>query len=51
MDMVVVDLAAAPDLAAGDWLEVPWDINDAAQQKVLSAYELLTGIGQRLRSG
>lgn len=49
MDMVVVDLAAAPDLAAGDWLEVPWNIADAAQQSALSAYELLTTIGPRLR--
>jgi alanine racemase len=49
MDMVVVDLAAAPGLAAGDWLEVPWDINDAAQQNTLSAYELLTLVGARLR--
>ncbi len=51
MDMVVVDLAAAPDLGAGDWLTVPWDINYCAQQNVLSAYEMLTGIGQRLRRG
>lgn len=49
MDMVVVDLAAAPDLAAGDWLDVPWNIADAAQQSALSAYELLTTIGPRLR--
>lgn len=49
MDMVVVDLAAAPDLAAGDWLGVPWNIADAAQQTALSAYELLTTIGPRLR--
>lgn len=49
MDMVVVDLADAPDLAAGDWLAVPWDINDAAQQSALSPYELLTVIGSRLR--
>jgi alanine racemase len=49
MDMVVVDLAEAPDLAMGDWLSVPWDINDAAQQTTLSAYELLTTIGLRLR--
>lgn len=49
MDMVVVDLRAAPDLAAGDWLTVPWDINDVAQQNILSPYELLTTIGQRLR--
>lgn len=51
MDMIVVDLAAAPDLAAGDWLGVPWDINDCAQQTVLSPYEMLTVIGQRLRRG
>jgi alanine racemase len=49
MDMVVIDLAAAPDLAAGDWLGVPWDITDCAQQNILSPYELLTTIGQRLR--
>lgn len=49
MDMVVVDLAAAPDLAAGDWIAVPWDITDCAQQNILSPYELLTTIGQRLR--
>ena len=49
MDMVVVDLAAARDLAAGDWLDVPWNIADAAQQNALSAYELLTTIGPRLR--
>ncbi|WP_066526440.1 alanine racemase [Erythrobacter sp. CCH5-A1] len=49
MDMVVVDLAAASDLGAGDWLEVPWNIADAAQQSALSAYELLTVIGSRLR--
>lgn len=50
MDMVVVDLSAAPDLAAGDWLQVPWDINDAAQQNALSPYEMLTVIGRRLRA-
>jgi alanine racemase len=49
MDMVVVDLAEAPDLAMGDWLTVPWDINDVAQQNILSPYELLTSIGLRLR--
>lgn len=51
MDMVVVDLAAGPDLAAGDWLTVPWDINDAAQQNALSPYEMLTVIGRRLKAG
>ena len=49
MDMVVVDLTAGSDLGAGDWLEVPWNIADAAQQNALSPYELLTTIGPRLR--
>lgn len=49
MDMVVVDLSEAPGLAAGDWAGVPWDINDAAQQNGLTAYEMLTTIGRRLR--
>ena len=51
MDMVMVDLAEAPDLVAGDWLTVPGDVNDAAQQKGLSSYEMLTLIGGRLRRG
>ena len=49
MDMVVIDLSAAPDLVAGDWLQVPWNIADAAQQNALSPYEMLTVIGRRLR--
>jgi len=51
MDMVVVDLTAAPELHPGDWLAVPWDIDDVAGQKFLSPYELLTVIGPRLRRG
>jgi alanine racemase len=51
MDMVVVDLAEAPDLRAGDWLAVPWNLADAAQQNALSPYEMLTMIGKRLRVG
>lgn len=49
MDMVVVNLAKAPDLVAGDWISVPWNLADAAQQNVLSQYEMLTSIGRRLR--
>jgi alanine racemase len=49
MDMVVVDLASAPDVGVGDWLMVPWDLADAAQQNALSPYEMLTVIGARLR--
>ncbi|MEL7446373.1 MAG: alanine racemase [Pseudomonadota bacterium] len=47
MDMVVVDCTEAPDLSAGDWLNVPYFLPDAAQQSTLSQYELLTVLGQR----
>jgi alanine racemase len=51
MDMVVIDLSPAPDLSAGDWLSVPWNIADVAQQNILTPYEMLTVIGGRLRRG
>lgn len=47
MDMIVVDLAQAPDLAEGDWVELPYDLGDAARRTSLSAYELLTLLGHR----
>ncbi|WP_034957700.1 alanine racemase [Erythrobacter longus] len=47
MDMVVVDLSAAPGIAEGDWLQVPFNLPDAAQQSTLSQYELLTVLGSR----
>lgn len=47
MDMVVVDLSAAPHLKEGDWLEVPFNLPNAAQQSALSQYELLTTLGAR----
>lgn len=49
MDMIVVDLANAPDARAGDWLNVPFSLPDAARQSSVSQYELLTTIGPRLR--
>ena len=47
MDMIVVDLTAAPDLAEGDWVELPYDLADAARQTALGQYELLTLLGKR----
>lgn len=47
MDMVVVDLAAAPELGEGDWLDVPYYLPDAAAASGLSQYELLTVLGSR----
>lgn len=49
MDMVAVDLAGAPGLREGDWLDVPFDLPAIAAQSALSQYELLTTLGFRLR--
>lgn len=47
MDMIVIDLSAALDLAEGDWVELPYDLANAAQQTGLGQYELLTSLGKR----
>lgn len=47
MDMVVADLSSAPELAEGDWLEVPFDLAANAATTGLSQYELLTVLGRR----
>lgn len=49
MDMVVVDLTEAPELAEGNWLEVPYYLPDAAKVSGLSQYELITILGRRFR--
>lgn len=47
MDMIVIDLSAAPDLGEGDWVSLPYALPDAARQTALSQYELLTLLGNR----
>jgi len=47
MDMVVVDLSAAPMLREGDWVDVPYALPEAALLSGLSQYELLTTLGRR----
>lgn len=47
MDMIVLDLSEAPELVEGDWVELPYDLAHAAQQTLLSQYELLTLLGRR----
>lgn len=49
MDMIVVDLGAAPGLEIGDWLDVPYNLPRASAVTGLSQYELLTILGRRLR--
>ena len=47
MDMTVIDLTAAPDLAEGDWVGLDYALPDAAARSGLSQYELLTVLGRR----
>ncbi len=49
MDMVVLDARAAPGLAPGDMVEMPYRLPDAARLTGLSQYELLTLLGDRFR--
>jgi len=49
MDMVMIDLAAAPKLREGDWIDVPYDLPAASAISGLSQYELLTSLGRRFQ--
>lgn len=47
MDLVTLDLNAAPALREGDWVDIEYDLVTAAALTGLSQYELLTGLGTR----
>ena len=47
MDLTAIDCDAAPDLKAGDWVELDYDLPTASAQSGLSQYELLTTLGDR----
>lgn len=47
MDMTVIDLSAAPDLAEGDWVAAEYSLAKASAATGLSQYELLTLLGRR----
>ena len=47
MDLIAVRCDAAPDIKEGDWVELDYDLPDAAHQSGLSQYELLTTLGSR----
>jgi alanine racemase len=52
MDLVALDVGAAPDLAEGDWVALDYDLRTAARVTGMSQYELLTSLGARFgRSG
>ncbi|MEG3151894.1 alanine racemase [Sphingomonas sp. ZT3P38] len=47
MDLIAIDVTAAPDLAEGDWLALDYALPEAAAQSGMSQYELLTSLGDR----
>lgn len=47
MDLIALDLSAAPALGEGDWITLPLDLPTAAVATGMSQYELLTGLGAR----
>ena len=47
MDLTAICVDTCADLAEGDWVEIGYDLPDAAMRSGLSQYELLTGLGQR----
>ena len=47
MDLVTLNLTAAPDLREGDWVDIEYDLVAAAALTGLSQYELLTNLGSR----
>ena len=47
MDLIAVNVSAAPQLREGDWVEIDYDLPSASLQSGLSQYELLTTLGSR----
>lgn len=47
MDLIGVDISAVPGLIEGDWLDIAYDLPEAAGLTGLSQYELLTILGKR----
>lgn len=48
MDLIAVDVSAAPEIGEGDWVTMDYDLPAAAEASGLSQYELLTGLSDRL---
>jgi alanine racemase len=47
MDLIGVDISGTPNLAEGGWLDIAYDLLEAASTTGLSQYELLTVLGKR----
>jgi alanine racemase len=47
MDLAILDISTVPQLHEGDWVDVDFDLVQAAKTSGMSQYELLTGLGSR----
>ena len=47
MDLIAVNVSAAPQLKEGDWVELDYDLPTASDASGLTQYELLTTLGSR----
>ena len=47
MDLVALDVSAAPGLTEGAWVTLDYDLSTASAATGLSQYELLTGLSPR----
>lgn len=47
MDLIALDIGAAPELAEGDWVAFDYALPETAALSGLSQYELITGLGER----
>ena len=47
MDLVALDVGAAPRLGEGDWVSIDYALPETAALSGLSQYELITGLGAR----
>mgnify|MGYP000931538575 FL=1 len=47
MDLVTIDVSAAPEIAEGEWVDMEFDLSFIAMLNDISQYELLTGLGNR----
>ena len=48
MDLLIFDATGA-DVGEGGWVEIDYDLPEAAERSGMSQYELLTGLGSRFR--
>ncbi|MFD1612550.1 alanine racemase [Sphingomonas tabacisoli] len=47
MDLIAIDVTAAPDLGEGDWVAIDYDLPRASATSGIAQYELLTALGDR----